>query len=484
MTNGRFGSDMATGTLRRPPVNGRNQTEQFPSNGRPRQPALPPAEPFPAPPVRPEQSRRYFPPGPPEWLPTEPVRRTGRPRPVEAFQTDPSMRPAHHAPRVPESWPTEPVRRAPEHLRAPATETGFIPPRVQPAPPSRPDPAAPRTSSRPDLAVPPTASAPAAPPQQHPGERIGLRLPVAEPPSAPVRIEPPLSAAEQTIIVPGARHGRHRAASKKTPLWKELLVLICVALGLTIGIQSFLARVYVIPSGSMEQTLHGCEGCDNDRVLVDKLIYNFHDPQPGDVVVFKGPGSWSKVESHAKMSDNMVVRWLQQAGAVVGLAPPDESDFIKRVIAVAGQTVHGDADGKVYVDNKPLREPYVYWSYGHPNESQKFAPVTVPVGSVWVMGDNRNNSYDSRFQGGGGVAGLVPIRNVIGKARAVVLPTNRWQGVGDNNPQTSVLGAPGWTSGAPAGVGVAAAIPALWLGRRMRYRLTSIRRIVKGRPRG
>jgi len=260
---------------------------------------------------------------------------------------------------------------------------------------------------------------------------------------------------------------------RKRPLWRELLTLLAVALLLTFLIQHFLGRVYSIPSGSMEKTLHGCQGCDNDRVLVDKLSYAFVDPEPGDVVVFEGPDTWTEDEDQQQPSGNFVTTTLQQVGALVGLAPPDERDFVKRVIAVGGQTVKCcDEQGRVLVDDRPLEEPYVYWENGKPNARQRFDPVLVPEGTLWVMGDNRNSSFDSRAQGGGGIRGVVPIDDVIGMARYIVLPPSRWQGVGHHNPQDGgpvALGAPVWHQGLPAGIGFAAAWPVLWLGRRIRW---------------
>jgi signal peptidase I len=251
---------------------------------------------------------------------------------------------------------------------------------------------------------------------------------------------------------------------KKMSFWKELPILIGVALVLVFLIQQFLARVYVIPSGSMEQTLHGCPGCSGDRILVEKVTYYFTDPQPGDVVVFKGPDPWVQNEFTGERSSNAFVRFFEQLGSVIGLAPPDEKDFVKRVIATPGQTVRGDADGKVYVNDKLLNEPYVYWENGQPNERQEFAPITVPPGNLWVMGDNRNNSSDSRFQGGGGLSGVVPIDNVIGKAQVIVLPPGRWGGITDPNPQA--LAAPGWQQGIPVGGGIILAWPVVWVTRR------------------
>ncbi|GAB3456121.1 signal peptidase I [Actinophytocola sediminis] len=270
------------------------------------------------------------------------------------------------------------------------------------------------------------------------------------------------------------RRGRHRRPPKKQPLWRELLTLVAVALLLTFLIQQFLGRVYSIPSGSMEQTLHGCPGCTGDRVLVDKLVYTFRDPSPGDVVVFQGPQSWTENDVEAPRSSNVIVRALQQVGALIGMAPPDERDFVKRVVAVGGQTVQCcDDDWRVLVDGRPLDEPYVYWQNGKPDGRQRFDPVLVPEGTLWVMGDNRSDSCDSRCQGGGGVRGVVPIDNVIGKARFIVLPPSRWQGVGDHNPQAGIplaLGAPAWQQGLPAALGLLAAWPVLAVSRKLRRR--------------
>jgi len=263
--------------------------------------------------------------------------------------------------------------------------------------------------------------------------------------------------------------GRRRR-QRKRPLWRELLTLLAVALLLTFLIQQFLGRVYLIPSASMEKTLHGCDGCSNDRVLVDKLTYAFTDPEPGDVVVFRGPDTWTQTE-YEDTSSNFVTKGLQQIGALVGLAPPDESDYVKRVIAVGGQTVQCcDKKMRVLVDGKPLNEPYVYWKNGKPDKRQPFDPVVVPQGSLWVMGDNRNNSCDSRCQGGGGLRGVVPIDKVLGKARSIVLPTSRWGGIGDHDPQgevASAMGTPEWQQSLPAGFGLVAAWPVLWLSRKL-----------------
>jgi signal peptidase I len=261
---------------------------------------------------------------------------------------------------------------------------------------------------------------------------------------------------------------------KKGSFWKELPILIGIALVLTFLIQTFVARVYVIPSGSMEQTLNGCPGCTGDRILVDKLTYDFTDPHPGDVIVFKGPPGWAESEFNVQESHNVVVRWLRQFGSSIGIGSPPEYDLVKRVIAVGGQTVSCCDDNRVVVDGKPLDEPYIYWMPGFAHTQQTFDPVKIPPGDLWMMGDNRNNSLDSRFQAQGGIHGVVPEDDVIGIARTIIWPPGRWGGIGETNPQTTAqsLGGPNWPATLPPlGVGTLAAFPTLWLGRRTRDRL-------------
>jgi signal peptidase I len=270
---------------------------------------------------------------------------------------------------------------------------------------------------------------------------------------------------------------RRRKRRKPRSFLRELPILIGVALLLALLIQTFVARVFVIPSESMEGTLHGCPGCYGDRVLVDKLVYDFGDPEPGEVVVFKRPGTWNQSEFQSNRSSNGFVSWLQDVGAAFGLASPDEDDVVKRIVAVGGQRVECcDERNHVLVDGKPLSEPYIYWTPTAEPRQASFEPITVPDGKLFVLGDNRNNSSDSRYQGGGGPNGLVPVDNVIGKVRWVVLPPSRWQGVGDDNPQAGSVVAYGVQHGIPLGVGLLAAWPALWLGRRVR---TTVRNAVR-----
>lgn len=225
---------------------------------------------------------------------------------------------------------------------------------------------------------------------------------------------------------------------RRVPSWlREIAVLVIVALVLSVSLQTFVGRVYFIPSESMEPTLHGCAGCTGDRIVVDKMTFRFGDPEPGDVVVLRAPtSSWNIGYSSAR-STNPIAKALQDAGSWVGLVAPDENDLVKRVIASGGQTVRCcDAEGRVEVDGQPLDEPYVVMDFPFventltcettPQSGRCFGPVTVPTGSLWVMGDNRSGSADSRAHRKDELGGTVPVGDVIGKARLIVLPPSRW----------------------------------------------------------
>ena len=135
---------------------------------------------------------------------------------------------------------------------------------------------------------------------------------------------------------------------KKSAL-REGALLIGIAVVLYYVMLTFVARPYLIPSESMEPTLHGCSGCVGDRIMVDKLTYRFGSPEPGDVVVFKGPPNWN-ISYKSIRSDNPTMRWIQDALSGVGFVPPDENDLVKRIIAVGGQTVQCRADTGLTVD--------------------------------------------------------------------------------------------------------------------------------------
>ncbi|OZE74648.1 signal peptidase I [Rhodococcus sp. 15-649-2-2] len=226
-----------------------------------------------------------------------------------------------------------------------------------------------------------------------------------------------------------------RRDRKPRSFWRELPILILVALLLSFLLQTFVARVYLIPSESMEPTLHGCAGCTGDRIVVEKIGYRFGDPKPGDIVVFRGPDSWND-EFVSQRSDNSIVRGAQEVGSLIGVVAPDENDLVKRVIATGGQTVECcDDQGRVLVDGKPLDEPYIQMDFPFApgtmtcdtelKSGRCFDPVTVPEGNIWVMGDNRSNSRDSRYHVTDEFTGTVPLDNVIGKAVFIALPPSR-----------------------------------------------------------
>ena len=232
------------------------------------------------------------------------------------------------------------------------------------------------------------------------------------------------------------RRSKH-GSGRKSSFWRELPVLLVVAIVLAVLIKTFLVQAFFIPSASMEKTLHGCTGCSGDRVLVNKLTYRFHDPHPGDIVVFQGPQSWQDMpESPATSGGNIVSKFFRAIGQAVGVSQPSEKDFVKRVIAVGGQTVSCcDARGRVTVDNRPLDETYIYQNSPLVNstecaEGRKFGPITVPKGRLWVMGDHRGDSADSRCHVTDQNHGTIGVKDVIGKAFVTVWPPSRWRTLG------------------------------------------------------
>jgi signal peptidase I len=287
-----------------------------------------------------------------------------------------------------------------------------------------------------------------------------------------------------------AGHRRRKAEKARKPHrkapWWELPLLVIVAIVIAIVVKTFVVQPFYIPSESMEKTLAGSPQLGHDRILVNKLIYDFRDPHPGDIVVFHAPAGWDD-EATPKPPGNPVLRAVRGFGQLIGFVPPDGQVLVKRVIAIGGQTVKGDAQGNVYVSTtgpngtyKQLNEPYVYRAsaddgdFGH----ARFGPVTVPKGRVWVMGDHRDDSKDSRFHCGPNAddvtdptscdpsTSTVPVHDVIGKAFVVAWPPSHWRTLG--TPPTFKDLASG--SAFPGSIGAAVVVPVFLVRRRRRRR--------------
>ncbi|MCA1727305.1 MAG: signal peptidase I [Actinobacteria bacterium] len=185
---------------------------------------------------------------------------------------------------------------------------------------------------------------------------------------------------------------------------RELPVLLLVAFLLALIIKTFVVQAFFIPSQSMERTLQV-----GDRVLVNKIVYHLHPPRRGDVIVFEDPNP----EPHAPRSVLAAVwDWLTEG---LGVSASAEKDFIKRVIALPGETIE-IRQGVVFVDGRELNEPYV----GRLADTRDYPKTTVPADHLFVMGDNRPNSNDSRFS-----LGFIPEDRVIGRAFVLVWPPSR-----------------------------------------------------------
>ena len=184
----------------------------------------------------------------------------------------------------------------------------------------------------------------------------------------------------------------------------EAPVLLVGAAVIALVVKAFLAQAFFIPSESMEPQL-----ATGDRVVVSRLSYQLHEPRRGDVVVFDDPTQPEAVDRSL-----LPVRLGREALAALGVIEPRGRELIKRVVALPGETVWGQA-GQVVVDGRALTEPYL----ADPSITDDFAPVRIPEGHVFVMGDSRRNSKDSRR------FGPVPEELVVGRAIARVWPPGR-----------------------------------------------------------
>jgi signal peptidase I len=300
--------------------------------------------------------------------------------------------------------------------------------------------------------------------------------------------EPDTADAATTADKPGPKGGGKRSRS----FWHELPVLIVVALAIALLIKTFVVQAFYIPSSSMEDTL-----LIGDKVLVNKVVYHTRPIKPGDIIVFDGAGSWNPVTPAEPASSDPIVRLYRATlvplfhsiGGLFGTAP-GQTDYIKRVIGIPGDHVACcNAQGDITVNGVALHEKSYLYPGASPSQIH-FSDI-VPKGRLWVMGDNRLVSDDSRLHRNDPGSGTIPENKVIGRAFMIVWPPSRWtflqvpstfeqRGVTDTAATTGMPGVITTTAGSapylPLAGGVVAALPITYLQRRVRLRRRRARR--------
>jgi len=292
---------------------------------------------------------------------------------------------------------------------------------------------------------------------------------------------------------PAAPPTTGRRKRRQRSFWRELPILVAIALLLAVIIKTFAIQAFWIPSGSMENTLE-----INDRVLVNKIVYHTRPIHRGDIVVFNGDGSWDP--GTIPVNGNIFQQFAEGFASMFGFGHPGDI-LIKRVIGIPGDHVACcDAEGRVTVNGVPLNEQ----SYLYPGSAPSLSRfnIVVPAGRLWVMGDNRFYSDDSRDHQGDPGDGTIPESAVIGRAFIIIWPPSRWRilpipatfeqpalngshaaaaSAGGAQPAAAELlsaRAEPTPQTVPLALGFAGAIPLTWLQRRVR------RRLATRRPRG
>ncbi len=290
-------------------------------------------------------------------------------------------------------------------VTTPGQDTSAVPypsvPSPSLGPPSAASPSVPSAPRVAAAGTQPAGSRPAQPPDPDPDA----------PASAPAPEEPAQGSAD------GAQSGAGAAVLSFLSAAREVLVVLVIALALAALIKTFLVQAFFIPSDSMQHTLER-----GDRVLVSKLTPGPFALHRGDVVVFKDPGGW--LTEHPFDSAPSGVRGAVRTGLTfVGLLPSDSGQhLIKRVIGLPGDHVTCCTQGKVVVNGVPITEPYLFPGN---QPSDKTFDIRVPPGRIWVMGDHREVSQDSRFHQDTEGGGTVPMSDVVGRAFVIVWPLDR-----------------------------------------------------------